>query len=255
MTLVEAQHAQIVEEYKRLRKKSIPLGTALVKTLTGEEIDRAARALGMIEGGKIVLETDDEIAVLMDYALYDLYRDGRNAMQRYLEGSPPAAGSDELRLLRSMVNAMYALLKVERVIPGMGVVVKDAAADNELILVDLGFSQSARVGKLIASRIYCLGEWWMTGGAALPVPSAAGSRMVERIPKLAISDADEQRRQQTAFSTFVIRECVAAGASQRIAYSNTAERHGAPALASVRVGQNDPCPCGSGKKYKKCCEK
>ncbi len=31
----------------------------------------------------------------------------------------------------------------------------------------------------------------------------------------------------------------------------------APALTPVRsgpkVGRNDPCPCGSGKKYKKCC--
>ena len=25
------------------------------------------------------------------------------------------------------------------------------------------------------------------------------------------------------------------------------------AKAEVRVGRNDPCPCGSGKKYKKCC--
>ncbi|MFR8275847.1 MAG: SEC-C metal-binding domain-containing protein, partial [Desulfovibrio fairfieldensis] len=23
--------------------------------------------------------------------------------------------------------------------------------------------------------------------------------------------------------------------------------------AGPRVGRNDPCPCGSGKKYKKCC--
>ncbi len=23
--------------------------------------------------------------------------------------------------------------------------------------------------------------------------------------------------------------------------------------AAVKVGRNDPCPCGSGKKYKKCC--
>lgn len=22
---------------------------------------------------------------------------------------------------------------------------------------------------------------------------------------------------------------------------------------SVRIGRNDPCPCGSGKKYKRCC--
>ena len=25
-------------------------------------------------------------------------------------------------------------------------------------------------------------------------------------------------------------------------------------LASAKVGRNDPCPCGSGKKYKQCCE-
>ncbi|NBC14099.1 MAG: hypothetical protein GVY09_12290, partial [Gammaproteobacteria bacterium] len=23
--------------------------------------------------------------------------------------------------------------------------------------------------------------------------------------------------------------------------------------ATAKVGRNDPCPCGSGKKYKKCC--
>jgi uncharacterized protein YecA (UPF0149 family) len=26
-----------------------------------------------------------------------------------------------------------------------------------------------------------------------------------------------------------------------------------PVIATVTVGRNDPCPCGSGKKYKKCC--
>jgi len=26
-----------------------------------------------------------------------------------------------------------------------------------------------------------------------------------------------------------------------------------PDAESKRVGRNDPCPCGSGKKYKKCC--
>ena len=26
-----------------------------------------------------------------------------------------------------------------------------------------------------------------------------------------------------------------------------------PVKAQVRVGRNEPCPCGSGKKYKKCC--
>lgn len=26
-----------------------------------------------------------------------------------------------------------------------------------------------------------------------------------------------------------------------------------PMIAENKVGRNDPCPCGSGKKYKKCC--
>jgi uncharacterized protein YecA (UPF0149 family) len=28
-----------------------------------------------------------------------------------------------------------------------------------------------------------------------------------------------------------------------------------PVEAAPRIGRNDPCPCGSGKKYKKCCGK
>jgi hypothetical protein len=26
-------------------------------------------------------------------------------------------------------------------------------------------------------------------------------------------------------------------------------------MAALKVGRNDPCPCGSGKKHKHCCEK
>ncbi|HOW60099.1 MAG TPA: SEC-C metal-binding domain-containing protein, partial [Candidatus Omnitrophota bacterium] len=28
-----------------------------------------------------------------------------------------------------------------------------------------------------------------------------------------------------------------------------------PIINNDKVGRNDPCPCGSGKKYKKCCGK
>jgi uncharacterized protein YecA (UPF0149 family) len=32
-------------------------------------------------------------------------------------------------------------------------------------------------------------------------------------------------------------------------YAEIAESYRAPA----KVGRNEPCPCGSGKKYKRCC--
>ena len=37
---------------------------------------------------------------------------------------------------------------------------------------------------------------------------------------------------------------------------NRGEEEASPATVKregVKVGRNDPCPCGSGKKYKKCC--
>ena len=52
-----------------------------------------------------------------------------------------------------------------------------------------------------------------------------------------------------------------AGVSQNIRYANPGETRDdfdpapiAPIRRSgAKVGRNDPCPCGSGKKYKKCC--
>jgi preprotein translocase subunit SecA len=42
---------------------------------------------------------------------------------------------------------------------------------------------------------------------------------------------------------------------QRQVVENRYAEEGAkqPARKENRVGRNDPCPCGSGKKYKKCC--
>lgn len=31
------------------------------------------------------------------------------------------------------------------------------------------------------------------------------------------------------------------------------ESHKAEPVQTVKIGRNEPCPCGSGKKYKKCC--
>lgn len=36
-------------------------------------------------------------------------------------------------------------------------------------------------------------------------------------------------------------------------FSKTLREGPAPAKAAPKIGRNDPCPCGSGKKYKKCC--
>lgn len=36
-------------------------------------------------------------------------------------------------------------------------------------------------------------------------------------------------------------------------FTRTLREGPAPVKAAPKVGRNDPCPCGSGKKFKKCC--
>ena len=50
------------------------------------------------------------------------------------------------------------------------------------------------------------------------------------------------------------KEMVESGAGAAVKISNPdEEEENASAKPTVKVGRNDPCPCGSGKKYKKCC--
>jgi preprotein translocase subunit SecA len=45
----------------------------------------------------------------------------------------------------------------------------------------------------------------------------------------------------------------AAAAPRREEYAPTAEEHKPePVRVGPKVGRNDPCPCGSGKKFKNC---
>ena len=47
------------------------------------------------------------------------------------------------------------------------------------------------------------------------------------------------------------REKVATITSEGGASDKTVKRQ--PVVKKAKVGRNDPCPCGSGKKYKNCC--
>ena len=52
-------------------------------------------------------------------------------------------------------------------------------------------------------------------------------------------------------ATTVKRERVAKGTGQSAGSDGTVKKQ--PVKKGQKVGRNDPCPCGSGKKYKKCC--
>lgn len=250
----------ILEDYKTLRSTGRILNNALMALLKKEDLQTAARRLGLFRHNKMVFDSEEEMHVLMDYAIHDIFHDGLNSVDRFLRDTPPAEGSAEARLLRSLQYSRYTIFEVGSRIPGFGVEGFAGAERTPTTLVDIGFSQTARPGVSFATRLHSPnGEWHMTTGTALPLTPDALDRLHETF-----TDYQERHGHQPPDrerTMILIRECLRAGVSQNIRYaepSETVHELDAPPVAPIRrgiakVGRNDPCPCGSGKKYKKCC--
>ena len=51
----------------------------------------------------------------------------------------------------------------------------------------------------------------------------------------------------------VIEKMKTLAAQKKKAHTPLVSASQGPLVVGDKVGRNDPCPCGSGKKYKKCC--
>jgi len=61
-------------------------------------------------------------------------------------------------------------------------------------------------------------------------------------------EADENRSRET------VKNLRTSG-PEKVTSGNSSKASGPEPVRSEKIGRNDPCPCGSGKKYKKCCGK
>jgi hypothetical protein len=261
--------AEIVAFYKRLRRVRLRLNNELVGRLSRDVLDEGGKKLGILRRGMFVFDTEDESAVLMDYCIYDVYRSSRNAIGQYLQENSPDPESDEMACLQAMREAKYALVLVTGIEPGVGCHIRNLFTDETRLLVDKGFSQTARPGVLLATRLLDFGAFVTTTGAALP---------------LGILTSDESAAWQRKLSTGVdggredpaplIRGCLERGASSHVRYegstpsrkSNDREDYrpiGALAQQRRTLAKRGPakpagnrrCRCGSGKMFKNCCGK
>ncbi len=262
------EYPSVKVEYSMFRKAVMPLSTLLANLLTPDELKSAAAELGLYNNNTFTFDSDEEMSVLMDYAIHRRDKHGKNVIDRFLDSHRPPENSLELTILKSMQKAVYEIIMVDEVIEGVGVWCSNYTGIKKFV-ADVGFGSTAKVGGGMASRLFSpTGEWWMTGGAAMPM-LAEGLKIFAQT-----SSAYENRhgRQATGavLERMIITACLNSGAARRVAYAGSpdmtpaqarqaAARHQdndvAEPLTSERIGRNEPCPCGSGKKYKKCCGK
>src|SRR5947209_17605733 len=89
-------HAGLLPRYQHLRRVGLELNNRLVETISRSVLDEGGKKLGILKRNVLTLDTEDEIAVLMDYCIHDVRRHGVNAVERYLAESTSAPEPDEL---------------------------------------------------------------------------------------------------------------------------------------------------------------
>ena len=258
MTEAALDYNDIAARYTRMRKIGIELNKVLPEYVSKEGIEATARKLGLWSNGMLVLDNMDQSCVLFDQAIHGYFRDGKNAVDRYLDEHPPDPGSDYEAFLAAKKLAFYSLFQVEEIVPDVGVHVRDIFYGRRGFLADVGFSRTAVKGVVFATRVLPAGDFIITGGAVLPVDVDTLAK-ISRLPALNASSrdlADMSRQELADVASTIIRLCLEGNASRSIRYEGFDEDTGnkrAAATSTPRVGRNAPCPCGSGRKYKKCC--
>lgn len=246
----------LVSRYKRLRAAGRGLSDTLVKRLSKDVLEEGGKKLGIFRDRTFFFETEDESSVLMDYCIFDIRRNGRNAIEQYLIDCPPDSTSDEMTYLRSMQSATYSLFVVESVEPGLGVIVRDLISPKILLVVDMSLGSSAQPGLFFASRLLHCDEFSFTSGTALPIaviPAQEREALAKKLFGMA------KRDDRGYFDPGpLIHTLLSMGCSSHVGYADvpgvpTKPRRIPNSLPRPRVGRNDPCPCGSGKKSKRCC--
>ena len=172
-----------VKVYQRYRTDGMTLNHKIMDaTLSEAAIQHGSRALGLEgRGRELILDSEDDLSVLMDYALYEYRVKGKNAVERYQE---EIGGETQIEreLLAAMVALSTSLFEVESVSTSTCIMrLSDLANEGRTInLMDINFSQRVTPDWLLFIRPVTLENFSMTSGIALIFPRHLKEELLKR---------------------------------------------------------------------------
>ncbi len=153
-------------QYKRVRKLSQALNDKILQTLPRKDFMEAEKKLGLSRKGKLIPVTEEELGIVLDYCLYNIYRRGMSNVQRYLQAA--SVSETELPLLEAMTMARYSVFQLLEVGSGY-VILREFFTTQEYMVMDKNLSKSGAVGLMLAVRLIPYGRWCMTTGGGIPI--------------------------------------------------------------------------------------
>ncbi len=262
---------RLTNDYKQLRETGKLTCLTLVEMLSTAEINDSARKLGLLKRGILVFDSEHEMSVMMNHAIYNQRREGLNAAKRLLDETPPAAGTPKEEWLLAASESFHSAFMIMDCLPGFGLSIVDLLTGEPFLLADINLSQTAMPGISFASRLLCFDEFAMFTGAALPFD---GKRTLKQIFKYISQHFGESTgrddltdEQRTQIETFITRTCLSHKTAASFITADIDDTHSSGSQFQKpveprtsgnyanrpKIGRNEPCPCGSGHKYKRCC--
>ena len=217
--LVPRPRAEIIERYRKFRSISIRHNSGAMNCLSPEAFMEQARRLGIARGRSLILNTEDELVLVKDLALYARQRGRKRPLDRYASSQRLSSDSDEARVLDAMLAARFALIRVERRHPEAGLIVSDLTREEEFWLVDEGMEATVPIGYTMATRVYAPEDFHMAAGVFVPVDGLLMMSALQRRPLLLRMDLDEAAEDRR-FAEAIYREAIQAGVMERVRFQD-----------------------------------
>jgi hypothetical protein len=197
-----------IKEYQRYRKAARDLNHKMMETyIDGDVLEKAARWLKLGKNRLLVMDSEDDLSVLMDFSLYEIKRNGKNIIARYAD-EKGGRNSMERELLSAMQNAQTGLFKIDGVDKGkcqlkLGNLID---ARQSVTLTDINFSKTMPNGVLIYCRPIRFSTLAMTSGIAFVFPQELEQELVAKWRELKTNDVGRygwffRRSKHTGFET------------------------------------------------------
>lgn len=238
-------HVDQILQYEAHRKLMIEVGMAVMATATETEKDQAIARLMPNRG--VANETTTDL--LAEYLIHNTRRDGRPLIQ-VAETILSGLNEEQKTMLQAMVASHWDLYKVKSAEVGVGMDV-DSCWENsgERFVFAREGSKNIQAGEFILARLFTMGPITQSSPLVIRVPDAFLRALTDQQQKGKLRPCHELVADHAFMEGLAISMLVA---SQRNVAIDQGELLPATHVAKT-AGRNDPCPCESGKKYKKCC--
>jgi hypothetical protein len=160
---------QILERYRHLRAISIGHHSGAMAFVSKQAVLEHAKRLGLSTGGMLVAESEAEMTLVFDLALYTAKERRSRALDRYARATPLPPGSDAARVLEAMRHARFSVWRINRRHETAGLIITDLLREAELWLLDEQLEASASQDLSFAGRICEPDRFAMGCGVVVPV--------------------------------------------------------------------------------------